>query len=364
MIEFVIKDKKNIGKVFAIAAFIWVSCNNPPPTKNTIKNDTIKEPSTSHTKNVIIDSFPIINELTINNLPTQVNVPLLFWLRGQESKSRAFISLSDIHRLSYSDHPDSLSLPPLENKEIEPSKYIVLSGKYRNRLLKRTGLSEEDSVFVYDYSINKLMSCAIKNLRAAAWINDYASDRDWPFSESDYMFGFEVMKKDLKGFKDTYYEVLVAVSRENPFTGQQLIPIKWNRIKAKDFPAIELKDEYKKYIPNLTKFNMYSYKTDSLIFCVQDYDGIKRSGSFRRLLAVQEGTHQLIREMIFTESEGTSLSELNGLFENDDIQWMGNLFKNTPPIVLGFEWVSFGCPSISIIDTTNRDIFINCDNRH
>jgi hypothetical protein len=45
-------------------------------------------------------------------------------------------------------------------------------------------------------------------------------------------------------------------------------------------------------------------------------------------------------------------------------QWTGKLFKNKPPVILGFQYVAFGCPGITFLSPTEKDIYIYCDNRH
>jgi hypothetical protein len=72
---------------------------------------------------------------------------------------------------------------------------------------------------------------------------------------------------------------------------------------------------------------------------------------------------------MFNNSEGASVAPLNFGISNPNYadlkgQWMGKLFKNKPEVIFGFEWVSFGCPGIIYINSRDKYIQINCDNRH
>ncbi len=149
----------------------------------------------------------------------------LFTLESREGLDVVFTSLSDIYPLS-SEDSDTLALPDIEEKGIDAAQYFTLDGKYRERFLSKTNISETDSVFVYDYSKNKLASFLVKNLKVAALINIYEIESDWPYPRYYYMIGFEIDKRKIKEFSDEYYsDVLIYVGKENPFAREKLTPI-------------------------------------------------------------------------------------------------------------------------------------------
>lgn len=291
----------------------------------------------------------------------------LFWLRLVEDKDVAFVSLSDIYYLS--DHPDSTAVPDVKEKGYDAARYFKLEPEYRKRFLSKTGVTEADTVYVYDYTDNHLALFAVKELDVVAVVNNYAGTDDWPFSQYEYMIGFEIAKSRLKGFRDYpyAYNVLVYVGSENPFAQEPLIPISWSEIAAEEFPSKEISDEYASCLSNTTVGGAHLYETDSLRYFLQDYLDSYGGVYLRRLLVVESKTENIVIEKIFGRGEGTSPAPLNS--ENEDIysgvsQWTGKLFKEKPPVVFGFEYISFGCPFISILDTSNEDIYISCDNRH
>jgi len=45
-------------------------------------------------------------------------------------------------------------------------------------------------------------------------------------------------------------------------------------------------------------------------------------------------------------------------------QWSGAIVKGRPPVMLGFYYYTFDCPSINFIGKDEKPIWIFCDNRH
>ncbi len=126
-----------------------------------------------------------------------------------------------------------------------------------------------------------------------------------------------------------------------------------------------MNNEYKSYMEGSSMGNTYLYKTNHFLYFLQDYLDDRNVACYRRLLIVDSKTKDIIIEKFFGRGEGTSPSDLNYADEYETVnQWTGKLFKDKPPVVFGFEYISFGCPAISIIDKSNEDIYINCDNRH
>jgi hypothetical protein len=287
----------------------------------------------------------------------------LFNVIPKDSSDVAFVSLSDIYPAG--DEKDTLALPNIEKIGKENAAYFTFDKNYRKRFFSKTNISETDSLFVYDYAKNKLVSFAVKNLKTAAMLNGYSSEEDWPYHNYDFMIGFEINKKYLNGFSEYYRDALVYVGKENPFSKERLKPITWKKIAKKDYPSKALKNNDRNLLKNTVTGNTYFYKTDSHEYFLQDYLDSNKIIYGRRLLVVDSKTKDVIIEKLFSQSEGTSPTPLNYENGEDSIdQWTGKLFKNKPAVVFGFEYLSFGCPSISVIDKSNEEINIQCDNRH
>ena len=287
----------------------------------------------------------------------------LFTITPKDSSDVAFVSLSDIYPVN--DEKDTLALPNIQKIGKYNAVYFTFDKNYRKRFLAKTNISETDSVFIIDYAKNKHVSFAVKNLKTAAMLNGYSSEEDWPYQNYDFMIGFEISKKYLSGFSEYYRDALVYVGKENPFSKERLKPITWEKIAKKDYPSKALKNNDRNLLKNTVTGNTYFYKTESYEYFLQDYLDSNKIIYGRRLLVVDSKTKNVIIEKLFSQSEGTSPAPLN--YENGDDaveQWTGKLFKNKPEVVFGFEYMSFGCPNISIIDKSNEEIFLQCDNRH
>lgn len=287
----------------------------------------------------------------------------LFTLIPKDSSDVVFVSLSDIYPVN--DEKDTLILPNIEKLGKYDAQYFTFDKNYRKRFLSKTNISETDSVFVFDYNKNKLVSFVVKNLKTAAMLNGYSSEEDWPYRSFDFMIGFEINKKYLNGFSEYFRDALVYVGKENPFSKEGLKPIVWKKIASKEYPSKPMKNEDRALLKNTVTGNTYIFKTENYHYFLQEYLENHKVIYARRLLVTDSKTKDIIIEKLYSQSEGTSPAPLNYEEGYDGInQWTGKLFKNKPAVVFGFEYISFGCLGISIIDKSNEEIFLQCDNRH
>ncbi|WP_264524426.1 oxidoreductase [Flavobacterium sp. N502536] len=287
----------------------------------------------------------------------------LFTLTPKDSSDVAFVSLSDIYPVN--DEKDTLVLPNIEKLGKYDAQYFTFDKSYRKRFLSKTNISETDSVFIFDYAKRKLVSFVVKNLKTAAMLNGYSSEGDWPYHNYDFMIGFEINKKYLNGFSDYFRGAVVYVGKENPFSKEGLKPMDWKKVSSKEYPSKPMKSEDRALLKNKLTGNTYAFKTADYQYFLQDYLDTNKTIYGRRLLVADAKTKAIIIEKLYSQSEGTSPAPLNYEEGDNEVnQWAGKLFKNKPAVVFGFEYFSFGCPEISIIDKSNEEIFIQCDNRH
>jgi len=335
--------------IIVISFLFIVSCKKE-------ENKTIETPSA---ENAVVENDTLQNQEQ-SSPKESIN---LFTLMSKDSSDVAFVSLSDIYPVG--EENDTLALPNIEKIGKLKAQYFTFEKNYRKRFLSKTNISESDSVFVYDYAKNKLASFLVKNLKTAAYLNGYSSEEDWPYHNYDYMIGFEINIKYLKGFSEYYRDAIVYVGKENPFAKQKLVPVDWKKITAKDFPSKPLKGEDQKTLKGTSKGTTYAFKTANYDYFLQDYLDNRKILFGRRLLVTDAKTKEIIIEKLYSQSEGTSPSPLNYEESPEAInQWTGKLFKNKPEVVFGFLYESFGCPGISIIDKSNEEIYLQCDNRH
>lgn len=341
-------------------------------------NIEIENGNKTDTQNAKLETSDTVNSNNYSveeNQLTYVKDLDLFWIRDLEentNKKVGFISLSDIYPLS--EHPDSLAIPSLENVDNQNLQYFKLNSTYRKRFLSKTNISETDSVFIYDYSTDALLSFSVKKLNVVAYLNIYMDIKDCPCSQYDYMIGFEVAKSNLIGLGKYYSDALVFIGKENPFTQGQMKPLIWQKIKTEKFPLQKsnLTNTQKQYKhKDAIKGQAYLYETEIYQVFIQDYTEPNNLAQVqdRHLIIIDKQSGNVINETMFNNSEGTSVTPLNYGINNPSFadlkeQWIGKLFKNKPEVIFGFEWVSFGCPGIIYINSQDKYIQINCDNRH
>lgn len=341
-------------QVFSIFLLILLAACN---------NSEFKKPSTTKDEPTLKSENPEKNTSQINT--HEIELYQFYDLEENTGKKIAFVSLSDNYPLS--DNEDSVAIPNLDNiqdkKELE---FFKLDKKYRKRFLERMGISESDSVFIYDYSTDILLSFEVKRLDVAANLSIYSYQEiyEYPLTQFDYEIGF-VLNKSVLGKLDLRYN-LVFVGEENPFTQGQMNPIVWTKINSNQFPSKKSKLSYT--LKNAKRGKSYLYNTDKLQYFLQDFSDSETNEYIvqRHIMIVDKETEKVIIERLFTENEGTSMAPLNDSpnYIDSKEQWTGKLFKHKPEVVFGFEWFSFGCANIIFLQSKVKDIYINCDNRH
>jgi hypothetical protein len=291
------------------------------------------------------------------------NINLLEDYNGQ---NRAFSSFSD----SYlgSEGSDTLMIPDYLNLGPEKARYIPLEGKYRQRFLKATTISESDYIYCYDYAKDLLVSFPVKSLKVVAFLSLYQGEDDWPYRASDYQIGFEINPESLKEFGAYYIHALLAVGKENPFVRGGMKPMVWTETDSLEFPNLELNERYIPYLKRCSKGKVYKFEWGGYRYLTQDLNFQNRLLA-RHLIVLDltKNNTKPVCDKIYLDSEGTSPAPLNYYHSKEDYlvaQFTGKLFKNKPPVVLGFLYVSFGCPAIAFLDPSEQDLFIRCDNRH
>lgn len=283
------------------------------------------------------------------------------------SKEATFVSLSDIDRpkkpLDAEEQLDALSLQEITDiakNNNDDFNYVKLSPEYRTQFLSRTNIAETDKIFIYSYLRDTLVSLPINALNAVAWLNGYTNSEECPCPDYYYQIGFEIDNNFLKGFEDHYANTLVFIGKRNPFVRNQVEPIIWQKIDSTEFPgkAITLEVNYN-FGNNDFEYELgQSYKFENEKFQIFIQKLLKKDSQFGlRLLAINKKTKENIFEKLYYSGESASFAPL-------DYQWIGNLFRNKPMVIFGFQWHSFGCPIIDFIDADKKEIPINCDNRH
>jgi len=87
--------------------------------------------------------------------------------------------------------------------------------------------------------------------------------------------------------------------------------------------------------------------------------------SERWVIVIRKKDNQTVFNQWFLPGEGSGINSiiLDANFRDSGI-WTGKILRNRPPILMGNQYQSFGCPSINILGLDEKPIYIQCDNRH
>ncbi|MFM7766242.1 MAG: hypothetical protein ACKO9S_00110, partial [Bacteroidota bacterium] len=268
-----------------------------------------------------------------------------------------FVSLSEV--LAYSEHPDSTFLPDLaELPEDSVAHYerILIPDTIRKQMLQASNIRANDRMFVYEYANNILFSYPVKDLLLVAYLSPYVYE--WPYHAEDYMLGFEFSKKQLHGFTYLNEHALITLGKRHPFEQGKMRNLVWKPISAETLPAsaTALNATATEYQVEFTLGDVYMSNLDTLDFYTRELfiNGVL---SGKNLLVLHHTTGKTLIQYTYLNGESTQLAE-------PDYQFAGILFKNQPPVIMGFTWESFGCPIIQSIAPDKKTVVVRCDNRH
>jgi hypothetical protein len=287
-----------------------------------------------------------------------------------KNDTAGFVSVSNIYEFpgsidSLPGYISPLVIPDLTDRRPEETRYFTLTSKYRKRMLTGTRISENDSLFVYNYAKDILLGFPIKALNAVANLSIYEDPGGEQHSATDYQFGFEISRKLLPGLIDHYFEnTLVYIGAANPFNKGKMHPIVWKKADLKEIPVVKLKDEDSRELRGYVFSDAYIFESDAFHFYLQKFVNNEQSISLRLIIINSNG--QVVYNLMDYETESSSPAPISvvGNDKNELIQWVGRLLKNKPILIVGLDYIEFGCPILPFIDKSEKYVNINCDNRH
>jgi len=191
------------------------------------------------------------------------------------------------------------------------------------------------------------------------------------------MIGFEIDKKHLIDYEESFVTTLVCIGEKSPFVLNQMKPVAWREIDIKDEPQVSIEKLIEVSLKSLNfdlslsnekliKGKLYGYEQKELNYFVwnilSDAEVINTYAKY--YYVINTLTKDTICQELIFDHESASPALLNYVEDEYINQWTGSLFKNMPKVILGLEAVSFGCPRIKFLEVNKQDIDIQCDNRH
>lgn len=332
--------------LISLVTFVLILSCKDKKVSATNSNSSIDGNYVAKTNEVIISDS---NELNIFNVT--------FYDRNELTD--AFISVSDIYT-------DSLSISPefFKNQEkikFENRTYIELDAEYRKKMLTGLRLTENDTLYIFNYESASVQKTPLNKLKSVAYLSYYVGQED-DINENSYMLGFQIdNQKKWENIYQKYDYSIAYFGKNNPFVEKQLVPIVWKKIQASALTNKLFKNSISK------SRNLYEFKNANLTYYLQEFSS-EENVLVRNLTVVDAANNIFFEKSFDTNFDGREFTELSGTTTDGEkqiySQWTGNLFKNKPPVLFGFTSESFGCSSISLMDKKLSEIPINCDNRH
>lgn len=333
----------------AVMALFLVGCKNTNKKNiNTSSPAEQEQPS----KNIVIDE-----ERFYDFSPYFVD-------KEQNDYRTSFVSISD----SYVEYLQKNNVAEAENTLLNPADIgkdtIKIEGKIREKLLARTGISEEDKLFIFDFHSKKVLEFAIKNLPTIAAMSIYDQDSG-DYSEGSYQLGFDLGKLKFSDDINSGGESLTYIGKENPFKAENI-----RRLSFKELPKPLLtpsekavhKAEYVNSPPTNLNIEKTFQATDHLYqYVIQDYNYERDEVIYKlRYVAVLDKNQKVMREFFVYDSMGG-----DGFAEpNDEYYpiWTGEILHGKSPVLLGLD--NNACDAIFFLNETDKEIWTKCDNRH
>ncbi|MGE8553156.1 MAG: hypothetical protein ACN6OB_04340 [Chryseobacterium jejuense] len=333
--------KINTALVLLCSQLMIISCKKdekkPIQDQPAIVKDSVKTATTE--EEIDFKNFNIFNVSTMQ----------------RKDLMDTFISVSDIYNGKNAIPADFLK----KQKEVpfEKMTYIELDPTYRKKMLDGIHITENDSLYLYNYEKNKLQKIPVSKLKAVAYLSPYMGEGEEIDPES-YMIGFQIDTQKGNDIFDQYTNVIAYFGSKSPFVENKMKMIKWEKAGA---------DVQKKYFSGSTlKYGgTYQYTYENMTYYVQDL--LEEYGPQERKLVVINDHQEKVFEKTFTLEDGAEFNPLEKMPNEETnyyAQWTGRLFKGKAPIVFNFTSPSFGCRSITFLDKERTELSINCDNRH
>ena len=141
----------------------------------------------------------------------------------KDSDMDIFISVSDIYK-GVQPVPAAI-MKNQKQMTYEERQHFELDAPSRKKLLDGINLTENDSLYIYEYGSNKLQRIPVSQLKAVAYLSPYTDDQD--LDPDSYMMGFQVATHQKTTEYDRYNNAIAYFGNKNPFVDHKMKAVKW-----------------------------------------------------------------------------------------------------------------------------------------
>jgi hypothetical protein len=231
-------------------------------------------------------------------------------------------------------------------------KDYELTSNERAEFLKAIRVTESENIYIYNILLDSILTYKVNKTPLVSRPSLYSGTE----------VGFKITTIDLSLMGSYYWNSFVYIGKSNPFQLGNIHPIKWTEVDSTLFPTNIKSTNHNEWYDSYLRGKVFKFKTDDYTYLIQNMNSTGERPEGRHLIVFKDNIETLVYNYIYMDTESTGLSPL--VTQNENYQWTGKIFRDKPPIVYGFLWISFGCPRIDFIGGKEPSIGILCDNRH
>ncbi len=162
----------------------------------------------------------------------------------KDALADVFISVSDIYTEPHSIQEEVFKNQ--KNASYEEMQYLELDPQHRKKMLDGLHLTENDSLYLYNYEFNKLQKLPLNKLKAVAYLDAYSMEGN-EVDPASYMVGFQLAAQQNNDIYDQYNNAVAYFGNKNPFVEGKMKPFAWKKagpdISKNILPNPDLKQE-------------------------------------------------------------------------------------------------------------------------
>lgn len=303
-------------------------------------------------------------------IPTEEKVELgdlnLFYLTAYRRDSSAKVNVFITDR--WPRHDTNLIIEEKYfTEDFGNRNYHHLSAEHSKIVLDSTGLSETDTLTIFNVKHGVVRRYAVTDLQVIAQANPY--DSRPPYSHWAFQVGFEI--PDIHPMDSLlFFESIVHIGPEQPFVEGEIKPMVWEEISREDLTVLAEGQQID-----------LSWTSDTNLLPVYHHQNGKwhifRNGTYYKpenhygadyeVWAFHEDSIGVLSTTYLYDGESQSPAPISIKEDGNPYgpyQWCGVLFKGQPPVVTNLVWESFGCPYIAVMKKEDNRVWIHCDNWH
>ena len=333
----------------------------PPPV------DTIQPQTISHQPVNVTPFPPVAPRDSLPSLPTDLTLFAINTNSWHPQGKYYFISISEVYTIGENPKLDQLIL---EERPSDTTLAFLLQDSLKNAILETINSSPSDSLFLYSTYRDTFLAFPLAQLDLYAIADQYATERT-SHDLGDYHLAFTVAPSHIQYHGDEFWNYWASIGTESPFQTGQRVQLAFQPIDSAQFPYHHLPAQDSLWLATYAArypVEVYRDQNSPHDYYVIEFRAKSQSlPSARYMLILDQSTDTLLFRSAAGYSENAPFEYLSvpakAAQGHSGYQVSGKIFKDYPPILVGFGRTYYTCPSVTLLGYPRRHIPILCDNR-